>query len=1017
MRRTLFARGRRAVGSLLAVLAFALAAVAHAQTDVTTSRISGTVKGAEGSALPGVSVEGRNDETGLVQTAVTNVEGFYNLINLPTGSYTITAALDGFQKGVRESVTLLLGTSPTVNFVLQLAGVTEVIAVSGSANVVDGTITAQQTTITREQLQKLPVAGRDFRSLVLTTPQTRFDSERGNLSISGQRGINTNVTIDGVDFNNAFFGGTVGGAEGRAPLAISQESIKEFSVIINGASVEFGRTGGGVVNVVTKSGTNDFHGAAFYYWQPQDLISDFAEGECSGVTTPTTQCQNGRIPGRKPAEQEKNQYGASLGGPIMKDRVFFFASYDNQDKSETVPIQADVLDPDIFARYPELASPPTYVQTQDGSVLFGRFDFYANSAHRFMVRGNFTDYEGVNGTSSGQTRTASYNGIEGLDTKAYVGSYSGQFTSNLLNDLNLNYITEDTPRQDKGLDLPEIQLGVLRFGEVSFLPIVSTTERKAIGDTVTYLLQEHVIKAGGEYNETTIDQVFKGNWRGVFVFNNEADLLAGRYSAYRQFGGLGGLTADEGGRASFGQKELAFFAQDQWFMSPKVTITAGIRWERLDNPNDPILNQFDKDPTRCRAGSTTECAFRLTGEIPDADNQWSPRLGVAFSPDPKTAIRLSAGRYWSRTPAILWAQLFTSNGYRATQYNTVTNTDSGGVIRDLTDPTCRLASGSSCYDPLAPGWGDDFSVSGVERIDFQNVPAPSNNIGAFVVDPNFDNPYTDRVSLVLEREILPLTSASLDFTWAEGKQLQRLTDINRVYDGTTAANGLPRYSATRPNRFYGALTTSTSDAESEYVAVTLSLWRRFASNLSASALATWSQDRDNDSNERNFAGIQAEDFNDLDLNWGYSNRDQRWRAAANAVWDTPWLGLTLAGTFRYITGSPYNATTNSDINIDGQSGTDRPTIDGRHFERNRFRQPDFTSLDMRLGKVWRFGPTELNTFIECFNCTDAANGFVSSTTWGTAQTPACSSSTGICFGDESGTGTPRTFQIAARFSF
>ena len=988
MRRGLFARGRRAVGSLLAVLAFALAANAIAQTDVTKSRISGTVKDAEGGAVPGATLTGKNQDTGLTAEATTNVEGFYQLINLPTGTYDISAALSGFRTVTRENVRLNLGSTPTLNFTIQLSTVEEAISVIAEVPLVEVTNTAASTTITTEQLKALPVAGRDFRSLVLLTPSTRFDAERGNLAISGQRGINTNVTVDGVDFNNPFFGGTVGGAEGRAPLAISAESIKEFTVITNGASVEFGRTGGGVVNVITKSGTNAFHGSAFYYWQPQELISNFADG-------------------REPADQEKRQYGASFGGPILKDRLFFFASYDNQDKSETVPILPAVLDPDIFARYPILSSEPEYVQTQDGSVLFGRMDLNLGSSHRFMLRSNFTDYEGVNGTSSGQTRTASYNGIEGLDTQAWAASYSAQFGSSLLNDLNLNYIVEDTPRQDKGLNLPEIQLGNLRYGEVSFLPIVSTTERKAIGDTVTYLLQKHVFKAGGEYNDTTIDQIFKGNWRGVYIFNNEADLLAGRYFQYRQFGGLGGLTADEAGNANFGQKELAFFLQDQWFVNAQLTVTAGVRWERLDNPDDPILNPAELDTTRCAPGSTTQCSFRLNAQIPDADNQWSPRLGISWSPNPKTAIRLAAGRYWSRTPAILWAQLFTSNGIRATQYNTVTNTQG----RDPTDPNCRLTTGTSCYDPLAPGWGANFGVAGVERIDFRSVAAPTSNIGAFTIDPNFDNPYTDRISLVFEREIFTLTSASLDFTYAESKQLQRLKDINRRYDGTIASNGLPRYSSTRINPFYGTLTTSISDAESEYVAATLQLHRRFANNFSAGLVATWSQDRDNDSNERNFAGIQAEDSNDVDLNWGYSNRDQRWRTSANAVWETPWIGLTLSGSFRYNTGSAFNATANSDFNNDSQIFTDRPTVDGRHFERNQFRQPDFYSLEARLGKTWRIGPTELYTFVECFNCSDNDNRFVPDTVWGTAQTPRAT------FGVDSGVGTPRTFQLAARFSF
>ncbi len=1017
MRRPTFARCR-AIFSLAAVAAFTVSSAAIAQTDVTTSRISGTVRDANGGPLPGASVEGKNQETGLTATSVTSKDGFYQLLNLPTGTYTLTAALSGFRTVNRPNVRLLLGSSPTVDFGLELSSVAEAVTVTAEVPVVEVTNTAASTTIQTEQLKNLPISGRDFKNLVLLTPETRFDAERGNISISGQRGINTNVTVDGVDYNNPFFGGTVGGAEGRAPLSLSEESIKEFTVITNGASVEFGRSGGGFVNVITKSGTNTFHGAGFYYWQPKSLIADFANGN-------------------KPADQSKKQYGASLGGPFVKDTIFFFGSYDKQKQDITFNIAQSVLDPDIFARYPILGSPPQFAQTRDGEVAFGRLDFQATSAHRLMGRINYAKYNGENGTNSSANDTVQHNGVEGMKSYSYVGQYSGQFSSNFLNDLNFNYNKEDTPRADKGLNLPEIQLGGARYGEVSFLPIVSTTKRYEVSDTVTYLLQSHVLKLGADYNDTSIDQIFKGNWRGVYVFNNKADLLAGKYFQYRQFGGLGGLTADEAGRANFGQKELAFFLQDQWFVNTSLTVTAGVRYERLNNPNDPILNQNDLDTTRCVTGSTTNCAYKLNGQIPDANNQWSPRLGISWSPDKKSVVRLSAGRFWSRTPAILFAQLLTSNGLRGTQYNSITN----GSSQDPTNPNCMAGTPPRpCYDPLAPGWGANFNPVGVERVDFSRLPQNQTGLGVFAIDPNFKDPYTDRVTLGFEREIFALTGAAIDFTYAEGKNLQRLTDINRVYDGTLAENGLPRYSLARPNAFYARITTSVSDARSKYYAITGTLRRRFANNFSAEAVVTYSVDKDSDSNERNFAGIQAEDFNNLEGSYSYSARDQRWRLLGNAVWQTPFWGIGLSGSTRYTSGQAYIPRANFDFNNDAENSTDRPTIgctfvpnnpaatandcaaNGQHLGRNSFRQPRFFSLDLRLSKAFRIGPGDLSVFIECFNCTNIANWTVPSTnqTWGRqpgptqtgpAPTPLAS------FGQATTPGTPRTVQVAGRYDF
>ena len=740
---------------------------------------------------------------------------------------------------------------------------------------------------------------------------------------------------------------------------------------------EFGRSGGGFVNVITKSGTNNLHGSVFYYNQPQSLISDFA----SGV---------------EPADQKKDQYGASIGGRIVTDKLFYFLSYDQVNKSETVPIDSRVLDAAVFARYPELASPSTYGFGQDGDVLFGRLDWQASQAHRMMLRGNFTNYTGVNGTSSATTRAASYNGIEGLDTEAWVASYSGQWGNNLLNDLSLNYITEDTPRLDKGLNLPDFQVsGLGSYGEVAFLPIVSTTERKGISDTVTWLTGDHVWKFGGEYNDTSINQIFKGNWRGVFRFNSRADFLAGKWAIYNQFGGLGGRTADEAGRADFGQKETALFVQDQWFLRSNVTISAGVRFESQDNPNDPILNPRDRNPN----GS-----YRLTAKVPDSSlsDQISPRFGITWAPEAqKSVLRFSAGRFWARTPAILLAQLYTSNGLQGTQYQISAPTVNGQVQQ----PT----------DPLSPGWGPTFTVPGTERIDFSRVPSPRAP-GVFAVDPNFENPYTDRLTLGFEREVAPSTVVGIDVTYAEAKQLQRLTDGNLQYDGTTAANGLPRYSRTRPNTYYGRVTTSTSDAESKYTGVTVLTRRRMSDGFQYYASITWSRDEDNDSNERNFAGIQAEDVNNLDLNYGLSNRDQAWRGVVNGLWDTGWWGLNVAGSFRYATGSAWTITAGSDVNVDTNNGPDRPTILGVHQERNGERQSDVYSLDLRVGKDIDVGVGVIGVFAECFNCTDAANRFVPNVNqvWGNANAATPSN---VNFGRETGFGTPRTFQFGLRFDF
>jgi hypothetical protein len=301
-------------------------------------------------------------------------------------------------------------------------------------------------------------------------------------------------------------------------------------------------------------------------------------------------------------------------------------------------------------------------------------------------------------------------------------------------------------------------------------------------------------------------------------------------------------------------------------------------------------------------------------------------------------------------------------------------------------------------------------------VNFNAITGGLSTPNVFTVDPDFENPYTDRVTIGAERELLPKISVGLDVTYAKGHQLQRLTDINRVYDGTTAANGLPRYSSTRRFPAYGAIITDLSDGESKYRAATLTVQRRYADNFAIFAGVTYSKDEDNDSNERNFSGIQAEDYNNLDLNWGPSARDQRWKAGVNGVWDTPLWGIGVSGVFKYYSGQPYNVTAGAELNNDAVSGTDRPTINGVHFHRNSGRQPSFYQLDLRISKKFGVGPTDISVFAECFNCSNRTNTFIgpNNTIWGTAQTPRATFGVEDSFNSQY---SPRTVQFGFRFEF
>ena len=316
-----------------------LAGSAFAQTDVTTSRISGTVEDSSKSPLPGVTVEATNTETGLQQVEVTDANGFYRILNLPTGTYTVTATLDGFATATAESVRLLLGSTPTVNFTLQSArGLGDHHGHRRGARWSRSTNTQIGTTIQSEQIKNLPSPGRDFKQLVLLTPETppRLRARQPVDLRPARHQHQHHRRRRGLQ--QRLLRRRHGRRRGPRPaLASPQESIKEFSVITNGASVEFGRSGGGFVNVITKSGTNNLHGSGFYYNQPQSLISDFAKGQTTATSRPT---------------RTRSSTAPRWAGRSSSDQLFYFVSYDKQKQDVTVPIAATCSDPRHLRQVP-----------------------------------------------------------------------------------------------------------------------------------------------------------------------------------------------------------------------------------------------------------------------------------------------------------------------------------------------------------------------------------------------------------------------------------------------------------------------------------------------------------------------------------------------------------------------------------------------------------------------------------------------------------------------------------------
>src|SRR5215208_2702488 len=309
----------RQTAAALALFFFCLAfgaSHAAAQSQASSGQIAGDVTDPNGAAVPNASVTVTNKETGLTRTATTSDDGLYAIVLLPPGTYTVTAQASNFAEAKVDNVVVNVGRVVDVKIALGVTAVTETVLVTADT-ALQVTRNESDAVVNETAISSLPINGRRFQDFVTLTPTAQIDPSRGQISLAGQKGINSNVNIDGMDYNQPFFGGIRGGERSNLAFTIPQESIKEFQVVASGYSAEFGRSTGGIVNAVTKSGTNDLHGSAFYLARPKNfarqneffrVLEDRVNQLAAGTTTTPTAARR-EI---KPAPTQQ-QFGGSIG--------------------------------------------------------------------------------------------------------------------------------------------------------------------------------------------------------------------------------------------------------------------------------------------------------------------------------------------------------------------------------------------------------------------------------------------------------------------------------------------------------------------------------------------------------------------------------------------------------------------------------------------------------------------------------------------------------------------------------
>ncbi len=699
-------RAARLIAAAAALLLHAAAAPgATAQAGATTGVIRGMVRDPTGQTVPGAVIVILHRETDLQTIVETTGSGAFVRTLLPPGTYDMTVTADGGYGVERlEGATLRVGETLDLAIDLRVvAAETVTVAADGARLVSTADVTSAQR-VAEEVVDRLPSNGRNYLDLALLTPGASISQgpDGDVLNIAGQRGIFNNITVDGADFNNPFFGEQRGGQ--RPAFTFNQDAIEEIVVVNQGATAEFGRSAGGFVNVITKSGANDASGSAHYYGQWDEISAAYSPERGGG----------------EPAFG-RNQLGGTLGGPLVRDRAFYFLAYDQQAAAETRQTERHVLNPEALgtletflqSQWPGLFDDEfgPIRRTDDARSFLAKIDVTLDARHQLTGKYNHTWSEQVNGTFDVDAWGRSANGIERDRSHAFNTGLRSLLGNTLSNEFRLQWAREDRPRWYDGPLMPGAaapgppQFGRLggrpfpdigmdfadgfRIGLPFFLPIdPSYDTRLQVLDNASVLLGRHLVKAGVEYNRTRAAQQFMGFANSRYLFDSvdgfmsfatrghryvtcsdgsasDAGLcpagaeITGPVLVYLQAATVPGVPPDQLGRQQLGTRELGLFVQDTWTPHDRLTLDLGLRWEGSWHPDvfvapeDTFFAPYLDDPR-----------FPSDGRIPHDLDNFQPRLGLAWDAggDGRTVVRANAGSYVARIPMLVFAGHRTTNG-------------------------------------------------------------------------------------------------------------------------------------------------------------------------------------------------------------------------------------------------------------------------------------------------------------------------------------------------------------------
>ena len=921
-----------------------------AQSGSGSGALEGMVVDADAKPVPGVSVDIRDSQTGYVRATVTDTRGRFVAPAMPVGSYVVEATLQGFAPTRLSGVTVTVGHTETVGLTLTIAGVSESVTVEAQASI-DTASAAVTSRIDLGAIADLPVRGRNFTEFVQLTPSVVQESDRFGLVIGGQRSINSNVAVDGADFNDPLQGNQRGGNE--SSFFFPQSAVREFQVVRSGAGAETGRTGAGFVNVVTKSGTNAMHGEALYFNRNRQLTSANAFD--------------------RKLNNQQNQFGGAIGGPLVRDKAFFFGSFEQNFLRVPFVVKFQNQAPGVVVPAELQALEGEQSGTNNPTALFARSDWRLTEGNRLDVQYTYSRLTGKNFNfdSPQIDAAATANFMRRTESHAVKAGLMTVMSSTRLNEARVQYATDDRT-EEPNTTLPQIVItGFGTIGGDSGRPRFFEAHRLQVNDNLTLVAGRHEVRTGIDANITPARQQRESNIIGRYDFTSLANYNARVISRYRQT--LPGFNPDDLFYEGT-QKELAVFVQDKVNVGQRLTMNAGLRWEGQWNPQPPRPNP----------------AFLDTSRIPNDLKMWQPRLGLTWDATggARTIVRLNAGIYNARTPANLFQRVFTDNGITTV------------AVDSRTDPTIL----SNLVFP-----------NGLQALP-AGVRVPVQRIFGFAAD--FQNPDTTATSAALEHRVNEALQLSIGYTHNRTIHLQRRLDRN-LFPPTIADTGLPIFPATRPNTTIAQLEVNESTAKSQYDALMLTTNGR-RGRVQWQANYTYARNWDDDSNERNFSREITLNPFDLAAEWTPSKQDVRHVFNTSASAGLPG-GVTVSGILIARSGFPYSAVIGSDQQRDANDDNDQAIINGRIAGRNTFRQPNFFNLDLRLMKALRFaGSREMQLLVDVLNATRASNkNFANDgvSVFGTPASPVATAGQALFAPSTARFGGPRQVQLGVKLMF